>query len=408
MRGKYVLIVVVLLTLAFGVGRLAAAPGTLDSPAPPDSTSSYTLEDIYNRLNGGAAGAQSTFTEPSSGPGTETMHTLNQIMDRAPAADNTDGAVPAEVLTGKTYWSLRTDGSGGSSWGLETGTAAAGDNVSGPEGARTFTIPDGFYAGSKTATANDSDLAAGNIASGVGIFEVTGAAIVATGDATASDVLTDKTFSNASQAGIAGTMPDNGAVVITPTTTNTAIVAGYHNGSGYVVGDADLVAGNIISGVEIFGVSGEWHGGCVCTGVLNGTRWCDNGDGTVTDLTTCLVWLKKADWGGLKPWEDCENHDDVHSRVAGLQDGAAGADLSDGSDFGDWRLPTLREFDELTHGSEAVLASTPRAFTGVQSSRYWSSLAIAQFAEAWCLDDAHYYIDLRSNSHWVWPVRGEQ
>ena len=33
---------------------------------------------------------------------------------------------------------------------------------------------------------------------------------------------------------------------------------------------------------------------CECLGTLNGTRWCDNEDGTVTDLSTCLVWLKNT------------------------------------------------------------------------------------------------------------------
>ena len=159
MRNRYILIAVVLVALAFGVGRLSAAVGTLDSPDVPGNTESYTLEDIYNRLNDGTAGAKSAFTEPGAGPGTGTMHDLNDIMDEAPVADNTDGAVPAEVLTGKKYWSLRTDGSGGSSWGLETGTAVAGNDVDGPDGDKTFNIPDGFYSG-KTATANDSDLLA--------------------------------------------------------------------------------------------------------------------------------------------------------------------------------------------------------------------------------------------------------
>ena len=86
MRSKTTWIFVVLLTLAFGglgfgVGRLAAAPGTLDSPGPPESTLSYTLEDIYNRLDTGAAGMQSTFTEPSLGPTSGTGHTLDEIYD---------------------------------------------------------------------------------------------------------------------------------------------------------------------------------------------------------------------------------------------------------------------------------------------------------------------------------------
>ena len=86
MRSKHVLVVVSLLTLGFVVGRLSVTPslaasGTLDSPAPPNSTLSYTLEDIYNRLDTGTAGAQSTFTEPTSGPTTGTGHTLDEIYD---------------------------------------------------------------------------------------------------------------------------------------------------------------------------------------------------------------------------------------------------------------------------------------------------------------------------------------
>ncbi|MBW1813845.1 MAG: hypothetical protein JRJ39_09275 [Deltaproteobacteria bacterium] len=40
-----------------------------------------------------------------------------------------------------------------------------------------------------------------------------------------------------------------------------------------------------------------------CKGTQStGGRWCDNGDGTVTDMTTCLVWLKYANWGGTRMW----------------------------------------------------------------------------------------------------------
>ena len=60
---------------------------------------------------------------------------------------------------------------------------------------------------------------------------------------------------------------------------------------------------------------------CTCKGTLNGTRWCDNGDGTVTDMTTCLVWLKYADWGGVKQWVDCSDYDDAHTQAASLCNG---------------------------------------------------------------------------------------
>jgi hypothetical protein len=117
---KLVLFSVFLVALGFGIGVVFAALGTTDSPGPPDdpASASYTLEDLYNRLTTGAAGSQTTFTEPSSGPGTGTMHTLNEIMAEAPTQDNTNGVRPEEVLQGRTFWGLRTDGT----WGLQTGT----------------------------------------------------------------------------------------------------------------------------------------------------------------------------------------------------------------------------------------------------------------------------------------------
>jgi len=155
------------------------------------------------------------------------------------------------------------------------------------------------------------------------------------------------------------------------------------------------------------------YGGCTCSGTLSGTRWCDNGDGTVTDLTTCLVWLKKADWGGQKKWEDCTGHDDAHTRAGILYDGlpSGDADLTDESVEGDWRLSTLTELKVLATDPEAVLSNTPRAFTGVRSDFYWSSTTYADFtSDAW-------YVSLYNGSvnHvnktftlYVWPVRGGQ
>lgn len=80
-----------------------------------------------------------------------------------------------------------------------------------------------------------------------------------TGDAGPGDVLTGKTFYNTDlKTKRTGTMPNRGAVVITPGTSNKAIQAGYHNGQGYVKGDPNLVAGNIAKGKSIFGVNGSF------------------------------------------------------------------------------------------------------------------------------------------------------
>ena len=168
MRIKQLSMIVLLLALLSTTVASAVVVDSLEPANPPDSTESYTLADIYNRLDTGAAGSTSTWTEPAAGPG-DTMNTLNEIMDKAPSVDDDSGATAAQVVEGKSYWSLRSGGE----WGPKTGTAAVGSDVAGGDGVKTFAIPDGFYAG-KTATANDSDLVAENIKCGVTIFGVTG------------------------------------------------------------------------------------------------------------------------------------------------------------------------------------------------------------------------------------------
>jgi len=95
-----------------------AFAGSLDAPSAPGSTNSYTLDAIWNRLNDGTDGAQSTFTEPGATPPAATGHTINDVMTKAPVKDDTNGAAPADVLLNKTFWGL-TSGA----WGLKTGTA---------------------------------------------------------------------------------------------------------------------------------------------------------------------------------------------------------------------------------------------------------------------------------------------
>nr|WP_283571182.1 phage tail protein [Paenibacillus brevis] len=83
------------------------------------------------------------------------------------------------------------------------------------------------------------------------------AIIKATGNATAADLLTGKTASNANGP-ITGTMPNRGAGgTVTPGTTNQTLAAGYYSSPITVLGDTDLVASNIRNGVDIFGVVGS-------------------------------------------------------------------------------------------------------------------------------------------------------
>jgi len=174
--------------------------------------------------------------------------------------------------------------------------------------------------------------------------------------------------------------------------------------------DENVIAGGV----------GEYRGGCTCSGTMIGTRWCDNGDGTVTDLTTCLVWLRKADWGGLKPWRNNSTecsiinltcYDDANTRAGILESGTDDANLSDGSVVGDWLLPTQTELYGLAHGTDPVTSHDMQAFTGVQSYRYWSSTTYAtHLGYAWGVDlgDGYTYDDFKYQDYYVWPVRAGQ
>ena len=76
------------------------------------------------------------------------------------------------------------------------------------------------------------------------------------GDATVNDVLNDKSFINSSGLAI-GMLTNNGSKTITPGKNTQTLSAGYYE-SVTVNGNGNLTAGNIKSGVTIFGVTGTY------------------------------------------------------------------------------------------------------------------------------------------------------
>jgi hypothetical protein len=135
-------------------------------------------------------------------------------------------------------------------------------------------------------------------------------------------------------------------------------------------------------------------------------RFVDNGDGTVLDNLTGLIWLKNANCFGKLDWQLALN------AANALATGQCG--LTDGSVPGQWRLPNLRELHSLIDYERldpALPAGHP--FSGVQGG-YWSSSSTFGSSEAaWIISIADGTVALWGKtipglSPVVWPVRGGQ
>lgn len=128
-------------------------------------------------------------------------------------------------------------------------------------------------------------------------------------DANSAEVLAAKTFY---QGGTkkTGTMPNQGGILITPGTSDQGIPAGYHDGFGYVAGDANLIPGNVRIGASIFGVAGTFDPSPIKSiqyGVIDMPA--STGSVTITissvDISESIVLLSFAD--------TYSNQDGVHS-----------------------------------------------------------------------------------------------
>ena len=125
-------------------------------------------------------------------------------------------------------------------------------------------------------------------------------------------------------------------------------------------------------------------------------RFIDNGDGTITDATTYLMWTKDANLAKIgMTWGSASKY--TNSLTFG--------------GFSDWRLPTIKELLSLIDYSQynpALQVGHP--FINVRSNYYWSSTSFAGNPnDAWVVIMWNGYVGNYNKSdsyyNYVWPVR---
>ncbi len=224
-----------------------------------------------------------------------------------------------------------------------------------------------------------------------------------------------------------------GSLVITPaptpnqtlSATTTVVKAGVYAATNLAQVDTDLIAGNIVTNITIFGIVGVANtnggGGSAFPAPVQKsaqtTSYATGDDGdlekgvafpnprfTVQANTNCvldnltgLIWARNANQFGQVNWA------------------TALSDCND-LDYGgktDWRLPNLKELLSLidcANSGPALPSDNP--FAGVQSVNYWSSTSYADYTDfAWYVvlgvgDVGGVSKDF--GSYYVWPVRGPE
>ena len=143
------------------------------------------------------------------------------------------------------------------------------------------------------------------------------------------------------------------------------------------------------------GEDGEYQKGLAWTN----PRFTDNGDGTVTDNFTGLMWTQNAQQiPGTMTWQAalnaCEN--------------------LEYATYDDWRLPNLRELTSMVDYARffpALPAGHPFTNIGFPSF-YWSSSTVAgDLFNAWTIYFFYGSVDRSNKStdgYFLWPVRGGQ
>jgi phage baseplate assembly protein gpV len=130
-------------------------------------------------------------------------------------------------------------------------------------------------------------------------------------------------------------------------------------------------------------------------------RFSSNGDQTVTDNLSGLIWTEDANPAAVtKTWQ-------------GALDYITGLNSSNHLGYNDWRLPSVRELRTLPDYSLADSSAwlSTQGFFNVQAKIYWSSTTYAGYASnAWLvgMDSGNSSFASKTDYYYVWPVHDGQ
>jgi len=160
----------------------------------------------------------------------------------------------AKMLSGNTAYADGTKYTGSIATKTGSDISASGDTV---------TVPAGYYASQQTKAVSAGSATAPATISGTSATVSTGtntltlSKTVSVTPTVSAGYVSSGTAGN-SAVSLTASVTTKAAATITPGTSNQEIAAGtYLTGKQTISGDANLVAGNIKSGVSIFGVAGS-------------------------------------------------------------------------------------------------------------------------------------------------------